>query len=340
MKVNRIAAALALALLLVGNTAVVSASSSSTADQTTSSTVLSQVTQFISTIPSNNDLPLCLSGTVNPFTIKDNSCPKLDTLPQTSYTLTCDSSPGYVCQAGSLYTVSTNDSYFTASATRPSTLPSTTYCAGCTTDATSSDWIGLDNCISGSCANDNQYLIQVGLLYGVNSSYNSQKPVLFEELWSDNSDSGCQTTDTPCGYTSSSVASGDSLMFSLTENSGADYCLSDAPYWELFAEDSTYNIYQTYVVCIGAYTAPYDIPYSSMHNAITTAEGSYATSSSYFPGTFTFTDVYGVSTSQTNQLGTRTPWEFTNATSGVTATVSASTYSCTEGTCGQTSVGW
>jgi hypothetical protein len=342
MKVNPMAAAIALALLMVGNTVIVSVSAD-TANQTTpTSATLSKVTQFIGTLPpDDNNLPLCLSGTVNPFTIKDNSCPKLKSMPQTAYTLACDSSPGYACQAGSRWTPSTNDSYVTASATVPSTLPSVTYYAGSLThDATTSDWLGLQSCVVTSCSY--VYLLQVGVYYGINSSYTSQKPVLFEELWSNFHDSGCLTGDALCAYTSAAVSAGDSLYFTINEETSNSPCLGGGAYWALFSEDTTANIYQTYTVCVGPDTGIFDTPYSSVHYVLTTAEGGYAATSGYFPSNFAFSAIWGTTSSGTDQLGTRSKWEFTNATGTgtVTATVSYSTYSCTYGTCGQSSTSW
>ncbi len=133
------------------------------------------------------------------------------------------------------------------------------------------------------------------------------------------------------------IGSGDSLFFSITENSGSGYC-SGGNWWELFAEDSTANHYQDSIFCIGG--GIYDVPYSSMHYALIAGEGSQAASSSYFPGTFTFTSVWGQSTSGSDQLGTSRDWKYPVESTGVTATIFTGTYSCTEGTCGQDSVGW
>ncbi len=131
MKTTSIAATLALAFLMLGNTVVGSAMGVSAADQTTS-TILSQLNRYVSTIPPNHDHTLCLTGTLDPLTINDVSCADPRTQRQsTQYILNCDDPntiPKDNCQAGVLYTLSTNDSYFTGSATRPSSLPSTTYC--------------------------------------------------------------------------------------------------------------------------------------------------------------------------------------------------------------------
>lgn len=265
---------------------------------------------------------------------------------QSSYTLACDSSttsPPDACQAGSLWTPSSNDSFFTGSATRPSTLPSTTYCQNCTSgiQATESDWIGLQSCIVSACSS-NLYLIQVGVWYGWNTTYTSQKPVLFEEFYSTNSNSACTSSQKYlCADVTGPIGSGDNLFFSLTYETTNSNCLNGADYWNLFAEDSTANYYQTYVVCVGPSTGLYDIPYSSIHYALTTAEGRYAASSSYFPGNFTFNSIVGVSSSGTDQTGSRTDWKFPVETSGITATIGGFTYSCAAyGTCGQDSTTW
>ena len=260
----------------------------------------------------------CISGTVNPFTIESTKCEDTTgAAPQQVQTLNCSTA----CQAGTRLTPSVNDTDWDGFATVPSN-PSTTYCqTGCTNISTASDWIGLESCPFKTCAQTE--LFQAGIYYGYNSTYTSQHPIMFEEYATYTG--SCHTTF--CGDVTKAVGVGDSVYFNVNYDAAASY-------WDLYSQDTTSNIYQTYYVYV-----PSETSLTSIQHAITAEEGQQATSASYYPSTFTFTQQAGQTSSGTYQLGTQHWWLTSNGTISPTATISYSTSSCGyAGTCASTSI--
>jgi len=325
--ITALTAATALALLMMGNTVVVGASSGSAAatDKPTSP-IVRAVGQYLATYRGDTG---CITGTLTPLTLTPIPCPVLPASDiQSSYALDCSSLTTNPCMAGEHYDPTSNYNYFEASATSPSSVPSYTYCQSyCTYTGTLSYWMGLQDCIS-SCSGT-QHLLQTGVLYGENTTYTSASPVMFEEYWSSGS-TYCGTHF--CGLTYKTIGLSDSMYFSITYYSSSGY-------WGLFAEDSTQNYYQTYYVDYG--TGSQQIPLTSMAHSLTISEGHGTTSVNYFPGTFTFTTEVGTDTNSNWMLG---PHADTHLPSGSspTATISSYTMSCYSGaaTCAENDLSW
>src|SRR5271169_5910791 len=135
-----IATTFALTLLMLGNAVVVGAEISG-ATTTSTASIPPQIAQYLSTHPGNSG---CFSGTVDPFTIQSTSCVNTtDIQTQQTTSLTCTTE----CWSGTQLAPSSNDIDWDGFATLPSNPSNSFY--GTTT---ASYWIGLQNCLTGSCS--------------------------------------------------------------------------------------------------------------------------------------------------------------------------------------------
>jgi hypothetical protein len=270
----------------------------------------------------------CLIGTVSPFTVSSMTCDQADAItPQKAYTLNCSGSGTNGCQAGTSDTPSSHFAGFNGYSQVPSSNPTKSYY----NPSVVSYWIGLQSCITAPCSP--VYLLQAGIVYGVNSTANSQHPHMFVEYFSNNNSTGCFAF---CGKLEV-VSPGDYMYFEI-------YYYSTYGEWIVFAEDETTNPY-TYITEYVPYASPPNgnyIPYTSLPYALATTEGQKATSASYWPtGTLTFSDMVGYNANGNYLIGTSN-WWVTKSGSAPTATLGESQFSCSVGstqtTCQSTTI--
>lgn len=254
---------IAILLLLLGTASGVASGSSSSYPLG----VPAGLTSYISEHPAGIT-PGCVTGTVSPFTIQpcnpsnDSSDNVVLSASSTTQQTNCDTH----CWVQEEFTASTNFTQWAATSSVNANLPSTTYHW---MPSSLSYWAGLE-CTS--CTIES--LLQGGWLYGVDSSYTSQHPVMFVEYWT--ASGTCNTfTNNTCG-TTRSVSKGDDIYIEVAFSSGSPR------EWLTYTEDLTSGIY------IAAYfdegTGSTQVHASSMQEGLVDLEAKNASLSSYYPG--------------------------------------------------------
>jgi len=278
-----------------------------------------QLLDYLADLPANHPQTGCVSGTLSPFTIQETSCTgPTQGNAQISTNCTTD------CQAGGWTDYSSGYAEYSGLFSAPS---NPTVSPPYSVSTTFSDWIGIQNAVSGS---NPIYLLQAGEVWGESSSYPSNSPTLFEEFYeSSNSGGGCTTWNSNCATLGTfSVSPSDSLEFAVTFNSITSM-------WSLYSQDPNANGgsggYSLMYVTWGAGT--YEIPYDYGDYGLTISEGQGTTAANQIPGSVSMYDVVGEDSSGSYQLGAHT-YQANPNTGSQTITYSWSTGACYAGTCG------
>ena len=297
--------------LAVGPVTVAFAATSTTA----TSTIPPQLITYLENMPPSASPMGCVSGTIDPFSINSTSCTYSPGGRPQSYTTSCSSD----CQNGGYTLASTNyilyEAYFTAPS-NPTVSPSY---SGSTAF---SDWIGLQNCITG-CNGGTAYLLQAGEIWG-GFGKTSSTPVVFTEF--------AESTGTcSAGYLCANIGTFTVTAGTDTINPVVEYD-GTSNQWYLYSGDTSANKYISQWVDVG--TGNGEIPLSSMNHGLASSEGQGTTASNQIPGGVSIYDIEGEYTSLSFGLGSQTPWN--NPSSGSqSVTLSWSTTTCSGGvTCG------
>lgn len=323
MQTRVVWAVMTVVLLTSSSSSILLAGTATASDGGSASKIPPGVLAYLSARPGPSG---CLGGVVTPFTISSVACNAGGIPPQTTTTLypDCSGTGTNGCQVGTEDTASHNFAGFAGYTTVPSNTPNIVYYSTTTNIQTVAYWIGLQN---------SQDLLQAGIMYGANSNYDSQHPVMFVEYYE--SSGSCSSSF--CGNTAP-VSPGDSMYFEIKYYSSYGY-------WIVYSQDDSTNPWTSanYTVyycnnCGGSY-----ISYTSLPSALAVTEGQGATSSGYWPsGTLTFTDMVGYDANGNYQIGTSNWWYASPIGSAVTASLGESQYSCswvgTQTTCQSTSI--
>jgi len=182
--------------------------------------------------------------------------------------------------------------------------------------------MGLSTCVP-SCSG---YVVQGGISFGADGSSNSQNPGLWVEYLP--SSGTCSTTF--CGnYIATAQGDYDNWEMSY---------LSGSSQWLLYGQDTTIgaSAYVTYYEAVGGSG---NMPYSTLQYGLVALEGHVVNSAGYWPGTVTFSQVIGETSTGSFQLGTQGTNFASPPGSSLTASISYSTSSCYAGTCATVALG-
>jgi hypothetical protein len=274
-----------------------------------------QLLTYLEGLPPNAPTTGCVSGTIDPFSISSTTCYGPSQGPAQSLVTSCSS----ICQNGGYTLYTPNYGVYSGAFTAPSnpTISPAYYLP-----TTFSDWIGLQNCITG-CGGGTAYLLQVGELWGENSSHPSNAPAVFAEFVE--SSGSCTNWNNNCADLGNfTVSAGDSISVSVSY-----YSVTNK--WELYSGDTTANKYVLFYVTEG--NGNYEIPLSAINHGLSISEGHGTTASNQIPGSVSIYNIEGEDTSGNFHLGNQTP--INSPSSGTqSVTLSWSTSTCGSATCG------